>query len=78
MKKMKIFEPAMCGPTGLCGMGVDPELLRISTVLDICPVNTMRIRGLNDPTGKSDEELIEIIQRIERNIFSLKRRLKTL
>ena len=34
MKKMKIFEPAMCCPTGLCGVGVDPELLLISTVLD--------------------------------------------
>ncbi len=34
MKKIKIFEPAMCCPTGLCGVGVDPELLRISTVLD--------------------------------------------
>jgi hypothetical protein len=34
MKKMKIFEPAMCCPTGLCGVGVDPELLRISTVLE--------------------------------------------
>lgn len=34
MKKMKIFEPAMCCPTGLCGVGVDPELLRISAVLD--------------------------------------------
>jgi sulfur carrier protein ThiS len=34
MKKMKIFEPAMCCSTGICGVGVDPELLRISTVLD--------------------------------------------
>lgn len=34
MKKMKIYEPAMCCSTGLCGVGVDPELLRISTVLD--------------------------------------------
>lgn len=34
MKKMKIYEPALCCPTGLCGVGVDPELLRISTVLD--------------------------------------------
>lgn len=33
MKTMKIFEPAMCCSTGLCGVGVDPELLRISTVL---------------------------------------------
>jgi len=34
MKKMKIYEPAMCCPTGLCGVGVDPELLRMSTVLE--------------------------------------------
>lgn len=34
MKKMQIFEPAMCCATGLCGVGVDPELLRISTVLN--------------------------------------------
>lgn len=34
MKKMTIYEPAMCCPTGLCGVSVDPELLRISTVLD--------------------------------------------
>lgn len=34
MKKMRIFEPALCCPTGVCGVGVDPELLRISTVLE--------------------------------------------
>ena len=34
MKKMNIYEPAMCCPTGVCGVGVDPELLRISTVLN--------------------------------------------
>ncbi|MDD3391990.1 MAG: arsenite efflux transporter metallochaperone ArsD [Bacilli bacterium] len=34
MKKMKIYEPAMCCSTGVCGVGVDSELLRISTVLN--------------------------------------------
>jgi len=33
MRKMTIYEPAMCCPTGLCGVGISPELLRISTVL---------------------------------------------
>lgn len=32
MKKMFIYEPALCCETGVCGVGVDPELLRISTV----------------------------------------------
>lgn len=34
MKKMAIYEPALCCPTGLCGVGVDTELLRISAVLN--------------------------------------------
>ncbi len=41
MKKMLIYEPAMCCPTGLCGVGVDPELLRISTAL-----NTLKKKGI--------------------------------
>lgn len=35
MKKMCIYEPALCCETGLCGVNVDPELLRISTVLNM-------------------------------------------
>ena len=34
MSKMKIYEPAMCCSTGLCGVGVDQELLRMSIVLN--------------------------------------------
>lgn len=41
MKRMQIFEAAMCCSTGLCGVGVDPELLRISTVL-----SSLKKRGI--------------------------------
>lgn len=41
MKRMHIYEPAMCCSTGLCGISVDPELLRISTVL-----NTLKSNGI--------------------------------
>lgn len=41
MKKMQIFEPAMCCSTGLCGTSIDPELLRISTLL-----NTLKNNGV--------------------------------
>lgn len=33
MNKVEFFEPAMCCESGLCGVVVDPELLRISTFL---------------------------------------------
>lgn len=41
MKKMTIFEPAMCCPTGVCGPSVDPELLRVSTV-----INNLKGKGI--------------------------------
>lgn len=34
MKKMIIFDPAMCCSTGVCGPSVDKELLRVATVLN--------------------------------------------
>lgn len=34
MNELYIYEPAMCCETGICGVGVDPELLRISTVIN--------------------------------------------
>ena len=34
MKKMIIFDPSMCCSTGICGPGVDSELLRVSTALN--------------------------------------------
>lgn len=41
MKKMIIFEPAMCCSTGVCGPGVDPKLLRVSTV-----INNLKNKGI--------------------------------
>ncbi|MEG0378072.1 MAG: arsenite efflux transporter metallochaperone ArsD [Eubacterium sp.] len=34
MKKIEIFDPAMCCSTGVCGPGVDPELIRVATLLN--------------------------------------------
>ena len=47
MKTMKIFEQAMCCPTGLCGVGVDLELLRVSTVLNTLKENGIEVQRYN-------------------------------
>lgn len=47
MKKMQIFEPAMCCSTGICGVGVDPELLRISTVLNTLEKSGIKVDRFN-------------------------------
>ncbi len=56
MKHMQIFEPAMCCSTGLCGVGVDPELLRISTVLNSMEKNGVKVDRFN--LSNSPQEFI--------------------
>lgn len=34
MKKIEIYDPAMCCSTGVCGPSVDTELLRVATVVE--------------------------------------------
>ncbi|MGX8710086.1 MAG: arsenate reductase ArsC [bacterium] len=46
-----------------------------------CPYLSCQHRenwGLDDPTGKSDEEFVKVIRQIERNILSLKESLNVL
>lgn len=33
MSKMVIYDPAMCCSTGMCGPSIDPELMRVATLL---------------------------------------------
>lgn len=33
MSKVSLYEPAMCCDTGVCGPGVDTELLRVSSII---------------------------------------------
>lgn len=41
MKKIEIFDPAMCCSTGVCGPSIDPELMRVATV-----INTLKEKGI--------------------------------
>jgi len=57
MKKMKIFEPAMCCSTGVCGASIDSELLRISTVLSTLKTNGIEVDRFN--LASSPQEFID-------------------
>lgn len=35
MKTIKIYDPALCCPTGLCGPNINPELMRLTVVVEI-------------------------------------------
>lgn len=67
MKKIQIFEPAMCCSTGLCGVSVDPELLRISTVL-----NTLKLKGIDVERFNLSNAPAEFIKNQAVNDFIMK------
>lgn len=41
MKKLEIFDPAMCCSTGVCGPSIDPELMRMATT-----INALKEKGM--------------------------------
>ena len=57
MKKLQIFEGAMCCSTGLCGIGVDPELLRVSTVFNSLKKNGVEVKRFN--LSDSPQEFVD-------------------
>jgi len=46
-KKIEIFEPGMCCPTGLCGPSINPEILRILTVVSALEKKQIDIKRYN-------------------------------
>lgn len=43
MKKLQIFEGAVCASDGMCGLSVDQELMRIDTVVKVLQNNAYDI-----------------------------------
>ena len=62
MSKISLYEPAMCCDTGVCGPGVDPELLRVSSIIQTLEkadgVEVERFNLTNNPAAFVENEKI--------------------
>src|SRR5690625_1948129 len=61
MKKVEIFDPAMCCSTGVCGPGVDPNLTRVASAvysLEQKGVDIQRFNLANDPAVFAENETV--------------------
>ena len=47
MSKIEIYDPAMCCSTGICGPAVNPELIRVSAVIENLKKNGIEIKRYN-------------------------------
>ena len=62
MISLEIFDPAMCCSTGLCGPSIDPELLRVSSV-----INVINKKGFNVIRHNLTEEPMAYVNNKEVN-----------
>ncbi|MCY8399113.1 arsenite efflux transporter metallochaperone ArsD [Bacillus haynesii] len=61
MKKVEIYDPAMCCSTGVCGPSVDPELTKVASA-----IYTLEKKGLpikrynlaNDPAAFAENDTV--------------------
>lgn len=61
MKKVEIFDPAMCCSTGVCGPGVDPDLTRIASAvysLEKKNFNISRYNLATDPSAFVENRVV--------------------
>lgn len=67
MSKVSLYEPAMCCDTGVCGPGVDTELLRVSSIIQTLEkadgVEVERFNLTSNPAAFVENEKIgELLQ----------------
>jgi hypothetical protein len=61
MSKIEIFDPAMCCSTGICGPGIDQELLRVATTISALTkkgVSIIRYGLSSDPQAFVDHKKV--------------------
>jgi len=53
MSKLEVFEPAMCCPTGVCGVSVDPALVQFNADLQALAAQGVEVvrHGLSHDAG---------------------------
>lgn len=47
MSKMEIYDPAMCCSTGVCGPSVNPERIRVASVIENLKRNGIEVKRYN-------------------------------
>lgn len=47
MKKVEVYDPAMCCSTGVCGPSVDPQLTKVAKQLSVLEANGVIVERFN-------------------------------
>jgi len=54
MKNLKIYDPAMCCPTGVCGTSVDTKLVQLANFLNTLDKNIFEVKRFGLTTNPQE------------------------
>lgn len=64
MKTLKIYDPAMCCPTGVCGTSVDTKLVQLSNFLNSLDKNMFEVKRFGLSTNPQEYVLNSEVSRL--------------
>lgn len=64
MKTLKIYDPAMCCPTGVCGTSVDTKLVQLSNFLNTLDKNKFEVKRFGLTTEPTEYVLNSEVARL--------------
>jgi len=65
MKTLKIYDPAMCCSTGVCGPDVDPELVQLAGFLKTIDASAVKVERYNlsqEPAAYTTGTIAEVLK----------------
>lgn len=64
MRTLKIYDPAMCCPTGVCGTSVDTKLVQLSNFLNSLDKNMFEVKRFGLSTNPQEYVLNSEVSRL--------------
>lgn len=64
MKTLKIYDPAMCCPTGVCGTSVDTKLVQLANFLNSLDKNMFEVKRFGLSTNPQEYVLNSEVSRL--------------
>ncbi|MEV9643972.1 arsenite efflux transporter metallochaperone ArsD [Aliarcobacter butzleri] len=64
MKTLKIYDPAMCCPTGVCGTNIDTKLVQLSNFLNSLDKNMFEVKRFGLSTNPQEYVINSEVSRL--------------
>ncbi len=72
MKTLKIYDPAMCCPTGVCGTSVDTKLVQLSNFINSLDKKMFEVKRFGLSTNPQEYVINSKVSELLNKVFVIK------